>query len=134
MYKKIDFAAGILLVILGTAHMAMTPVLAPQFQLSPADFAAIGLAFLYLGLLNIIRNKSTEAIPGIICMVANLLGIAWLCLSAISVRKIEAQGILPFVALCYLTVQSAINLKQNQKNHASNNLNKLIPNENKNTI
>jgi hypothetical protein len=119
MFKKFDFVAGMLLVFLGTAHMAMTPVLAPQFKLSPADFAAIGLAFLYLGLLNIIRNKSTAAFPGIICMVANLLGIAWICFSALSVKKIEAQGIIPFVALCYLTVQSAIGLKQNQKNRAN---------------
>lgn len=134
MYRRLDLIAGMLLVFLGTAHLAMTPVLAPQFQLSPADFAAIGLAFLYLGLLNFIRNKSAGKLTGIICIIANLLGIVWICFSALSVEKIEVQGIIPLVALCYLTVQSAISLKQNQKDRANNNLNKTIQNENKDPI
>lgn len=114
MYKRLDLIAGIVLVFLGTAHVAMTPVLAPRFQLNQADFAAIGLAFLYLGLLNIARNKSAGTSSGIMCIIANLSGIAWLGLSTIQSGKIEAQGILPFVALCYLTLFAAFEIKRHR--------------------
>ena len=134
MSRRIDFIAIIIIIVLGSAHTALTPVLAKEFDSPPADFAAIGLVFIFLGLLNLLRNKTSLKLTNTVCLAANLLGLAWLCFSAVSVRKVEAQGILPFVALCYLTVQSAINLKQNQKNHASSNLNKLIQNENKDTV
>ncbi len=129
MYKRLDLIAGIMLVILGAAHVLMTPVLAPRFQLNPADFAAIGLAFLYVGLLNIARNKSAGTGTGIMCIIANLLGIAWLCFSAIQSGKIEAQGILPFVALCYLTLFAAFEIKRHRNPSEYNNRNQLFKSE-----
>jgi hypothetical protein len=129
MYKKLDLIAAILLVFLGSGHLIMTPVLAPQFQMNPADFAAIGLAFLYLGLLNIIRNISAGKRPGVICIIANLLGIAWLCFSTIQTGKIELQGILPFVALCYLTGYAAFEIKRHRNPSEYDNRNQSIKSE-----
>ncbi|MFO7368767.1 MAG: hypothetical protein R6X09_00680 [Bacteroidales bacterium] len=134
MSKRIDFIATMIIVFLGSAHTALTPILAKEFNSPPADFAAIGLVFIFLGLINLVRNKTSLKLTNTVCLAANLLGLAWLCFSAFNENKIEVQGIIPFVALCYLTVQSAISLKQNQKNHAINNLNKLMQDENKDCV
>jgi hypothetical protein len=115
MQKKIDFVTTILLIALGGAHLALTPMLATEFNSDPADFAAIGLAFVFLGLLNLARYINTGRPISIICLIANLLGVAWLCYSFVHAMSIEPQGILPFVALCFLVIRSIVEIHRNKK-------------------
>jgi hypothetical protein len=111
MKKKSDYIAAILTIFLGTAHTILTPVLSKEFNSSPLDFAGIGLAFMFLGFLNLSRIKADEKTIAILCLISNLLIIAWLCFGFIYEESFT-QGIGISVIVCVLFINSIIDVRK----------------------
>ncbi len=115
MKKKTDYIATILIILLGTAHTALTPVLAGKFGSDPVEFSAIGLAFIFLGFMNLSRIIGYNRLVSGLCLIANLLGIGWLCLGFIHQKSLALQGSIPFVVLIYLLIVSVIDVQKSKK-------------------
>lgn len=113
MKKKIDYSATILITLLGFAHTTLTPILAKQFNSNPLDFAAIGIAFIFLGFLNFSRLRTNEITTNISCVIANFLGIFWICFGFIHEESFT-QGFLPLIDLCTLFVLSILDTRESR--------------------
>ncbi|MBN2039678.1 MAG: hypothetical protein JW864_06530 [Spirochaetes bacterium] len=110
MKKVLDYTSMAILILMGALHTLLTPVLAVKFKVNPEDFAAIGLMFIFIGFINVSRIRTEDKILYLLCILTNLIGIAWLVYSFL-VSESFAQGILPFIALVMLLIISADNLK-----------------------
>lgn len=105
MKKISDYIATILTIFLGTAHTILTPVLSKEFDSNPLDFAAIGLAFMFLGFLNLSRIKANKNIIDLLCLISNFFILVWICFGFIYEESFtQGLGILVIVyRLCLIS-------------------------------
>lgn len=114
MIKRLDYFGSIILIIMGAAHTALTPVLAKEFNSDALDFVAIGMVFIFLGFINIALIRTFDNIITLFCLIANLLVLIWLCLSFIKSNSFEIQGIIPLIITSYLTIRAFVKMKNNR--------------------
>ena len=101
--KKLDFVASIIILLLGSFHTLMTPILAEKFNCDPVQFIAIGIMFVLLGLINLARLRTEVHYVFVICTIGNILGLFWLCSSFVHSflhGESFSQGILPLICMC----------------------------------
>jgi hypothetical protein len=75
---------------LGVIHTALTPVFHDEFAPDALRFAGTGLALVFLGLLNIMAERTFEPWMLNIGIAANLVGSIWAALVAIALPEIQA--------------------------------------------
>lgn len=109
MRKKLDYVATILLLILGSVHTILTPVFYKTFDLDALWFIGTGLAFVFLGFINISRIKTTEIFIKILCPIGNALAFIY-CIFIV-LKLAEPQAFISFFDLLVLLVLSLIDLK-----------------------
>ena len=109
MRKKVDYIATILLLILGSIHTILTPVFYKTFDLNALWFAGTGLAFVFLGFINIFRIKTTERIIKIFCLFGNVLAFFYCILIVLKLG--EPQAFISLFDLLVLLVLSLVDLK-----------------------
>ncbi len=113
MRKKLDYVSTILLLLLGSAHTILTPVFYKTFDLNALWFAGTGLAFVFLGFLNISRMKTTDNTIKILCLVGN--GLAFVYCIFIVLKLGEPQAFISFFDLLLLLVLSFIDWKVSKR-------------------
>jgi hypothetical protein len=64
-----------LLIILGVCHTSFTPVFYKTFDLNALWFAGTGLAFVFLGLINVFRLQTTVMFIRLLCSISNALAL-----------------------------------------------------------
>jgi len=113
MRKKIDFIAILLIIILGSVHTIMTPVFYKTFDLSALWFAGTGLAFVFLGIINISRVKTSEIFIIRLCFAINIIAVVYGVLVVAKIAKPHAYFSL--VVLLLLLLLSFIDLMSSKK-------------------
>lgn len=72
--------ALVIVLFLGVGHVVATVKYAPGVTEAAAWFSGSGLALVFVGLLNLLRIRSKEDTPRRLCLLANLLTLAWMAL------------------------------------------------------
>lgn len=75
MKTKIDYTFTVLLIFLGICHTSFTAVFYRTFDLNALWFAGTGLAFVFLGLINIFRLQTTGMLIRVLCSISNALAL-----------------------------------------------------------
>lgn len=114
MRKKLDYVSTILLLLLGSAHTILTPVFYKTFDLNALWFAGTGLAFVFLGFLNISRMKTTDNTIKILCLVGN--GLAFVYCIFIVLKLGEPQAFISF-SICFFYWSSPLLIGRYQNEH-----------------
>ncbi len=109
MRKKIDYIATILLLILGSVHIILTPVFYKTFDLNTLWFAGTGLAFVFLGFINIFRIKTTDIFIKRLCSFGNAL--AFIFCIFIVIKLAEPQAFISLIDLLILFGLSLADLR-----------------------
>jgi hypothetical protein len=80
--RTLDKIATAIVLLMGTGHVAMTPVFAPGLNEAMLWFSGAGLALLFVGILNLCRlSAPADARRGfLLCRVANIIVLAWMAL------------------------------------------------------
>lgn len=110
MGKKTDYIFTAIIALLGIVHISLTPVFYKSINDDASIFIGMGLAFVFLGALNISRLLSDKRNVTILCTICNILGIGYLVFFSITLRKIEPQVLISVFAVLVPTVQALINL------------------------
>lgn len=87
MLSRIDSILISIVLLLGVAHTAFTPVFYKSFSLEAIWFAGTGLAFVFLGLLHIARRISTSPLAVLLSCFSSLVATIF---SILIVLKITA--------------------------------------------
>ncbi len=75
MKTKIDYTFTVLLIVLGICHTSFTPVFYITFDLNALWFAGTGLAFVFLGLINVFRLQTPKMLTRVLCSISNALAL-----------------------------------------------------------
>ena len=102
MRRKLDYTATIVILILWSVHTILTPLFYKTFDLGALWFAGTGLAFIFLGFINISRIKTTEIGINILCIVGNV--IAFIYCIFIVLKLSEPQAFISLLDLLFLVV------------------------------
>jgi hypothetical protein len=102
--KKLEWILVVVLLILGIAHIALTPVFFPQFNEAFIWFAGTGLAFVNLALLNFARLMTTSVSITRLGLIANLLATVLVALLPLASKTFEPQVLISLVVLVLLVV------------------------------
>lgn len=105
MWRKLDFAAAVILCVTGGIHTACTPVYFQALEEPALWFAGGGLAFIFLGALHLLRLQQTSRTGLWLIRAAGLLGTSYCALIAWKLPVPQAWGML---AICFfLLLRSA---------------------------
>jgi hypothetical protein len=77
--RAIDAACTLVILVMGLAHTALTPVFAPGLSVAALWFSGSGLAMIFLGLLNAARlwGRAHARRMRALCLAGNLAALAW---------------------------------------------------------
>ena len=109
MRKYFDYFFTILLIILGVCHTSLTPVFFKIFDLNALWFAGTGMAFIFLGLINIFRLRTAELLIKSLCSLSN--GLALIFCILIVLKLNQPQAFISLLTLIFLIVMSLIDLR-----------------------
>jgi hypothetical protein len=84
--KRIDAVFAWIILALGVVHLCVTPFVYGHFSQAAVWFAGAGLAGIFGGMLNLIRIRHANHVPGLrtFSFIANLLLLAWIVAGAVS--------------------------------------------------
>lgn len=106
MLSRIDSILISIVLLLGVAHTAFTPVFYKSFSLDAIWFAGTGLAFVFLGLLHISRRTSTSSLAVVVSCFASVVATIF---SILIVLKMTApQAYISVVVNALLAVTSGM--------------------------
>ncbi len=88
--RMLDRIALLIVLILGIGHVVATIRYTPGVNEAAAWFSGSGLALLFAGLLNLARLRTKENAPRRLCVLANLLTLAWLGLVLAVLPAVQA--------------------------------------------
>ena len=108
MRKIIDYISIALILLLGLLHTSMTPVFYKAFNISALWFAGTGLAFVFLGVINIARVKTSEILIKQLCFTVNVIAVVYCVFVVIKLAKPHAYFSL--IVLLFLLILSFIDL------------------------
>lgn len=91
MRNKLDYIFSIIILLLGIVHISLTPMFYKTMNDAASIFIGMGLAFVFLGVLNITRLLSNKKSVTILCLICDLIAIAYLIFSCFVMQKIEPQ-------------------------------------------
>jgi hypothetical protein len=110
MRKKIDYSFTIIILLLGIVHISLTPTFYESFNDEANIFIGMGLAFIFLGVLNINRLLVNQRNVTVLCLICNILAILYLSFYSIMLKKIEPQGLVTIFVILIPSLLSLINL------------------------
>lgn len=110
MRQKIDYAFTIIIVLLGIVHISLTPTFYETFNDEANIFIGMGLAFIFLGVLNINRLLINQRNVNVLCLICNVLAILYLTFYSIMLNKAEPQGLVTIFVILVPTLFSVIRL------------------------
>jgi hypothetical protein len=76
--RILDRIATAIVLLFGVGHVVATTVWAPGWNPAAAWFSGSGLALLFAGLLNLSRLLGAGEAPRRLCLIANILTLAWI--------------------------------------------------------
>jgi hypothetical protein len=102
--------AACLVVILAAIPCLLTPKVYPQFGLAAIWFFGAGLFMMLVGAINLLRIRYAGAAPGvrIVCIVANLVLLAFLIAIAFTVTLKQNPQVIIFLVLAALLTISSV--------------------------
>ena len=105
MLSKLDAVAIGGLIVAGTIHTVFTPIFNPAWTLETVWFAGTGLALIFLGLLNIARRRSTDAMVRRLSGGANIVGLIYM---GVVVGFIAAPHVLAIMVFLLVTSAASV--------------------------
>jgi hypothetical protein len=102
--RVLDRIATIIVLLLGVGHVVATSAWAPGWNQAAAWFSGSGLALLFAGLLNLDRLLAPGEATRRLCLVGNVLTLAWMGF-IVAVLPV-AQAFVAGAAVVVLTVAS----------------------------
>lgn len=108
MKKILNYAAIALILLLGAVHVILTPLFYKTFDLSTLWFAGTGLAFVFLGIINISSIRSSDKTTRILCILCNAIAVIYGILVVIKLCKPHAY--ISLADLVLLLILSIIDL------------------------
>ncbi len=113
MKKILNYIAISLILILGSIHIILTPLFHAAFDLNAVWFAGAGLAFVFLGIINICRLKSTDHVIRKLCFISNLIAVIF-CIFIV-IKLAQPHAFISLIDLLLLSVLSFFDLKKKDK-------------------
>jgi hypothetical protein len=108
MKTKIDYTFTVLLIVLGV----FTPVFYKAFDLNALWFAGTGLAFVFLGIINVSRLQTTRMLTRLLCSISNALALIF-CIF-IFLKMAQPQVFISLFILIILFGLSLFDLKSSR--------------------
>jgi hypothetical protein len=108
MKKIFNYVAISLILLLGLTHTSLTPLFYKTFDLSALWFAGTGLSFIFLGLINISRVRSSDKNLRILCLIANIVALIFCILIVLVIS--QPQVYLSLFGIALLMILSIIEL------------------------
>ena len=105
MKTKIDYTFTVLLIILGIFHTSFTPVFYKVIDLNALWFAGTGLAFVFLGLINVSRLQTTGMLIRLLCSISNALTLIFCILIFLKMAQPQV-----FISLFLLVILLGLSL------------------------
>ncbi|MBN1904713.1 MAG: hypothetical protein JW927_06415 [Deltaproteobacteria bacterium] len=112
MKTKIDYTFTVLLIVLGVCHTSFTPIFYKVFDLNALWFAGTGMAFVFLGLINISRLQTTGMLMKILCSISNALALIFCIL--IFLKMAQPQVFISLFILLILLGFSLFDLRSSR--------------------
>jgi len=113
MKKRFDYTFTVSLILLGSIHVILTPVFYKTLDTGALWFAGTGLAFVFLGIINVYRIRTKEKATRVLCAIAN--GVANVYCILIVIKLAEPQAYISLVVLLVLFVFSLMDLGRYKK-------------------
>jgi len=114
MKRVLNYVFISLLLLLGVAHTALTPVFFKNFDESFLWFAGTGLSFVFLAFLNYARVLTTLFSIRIMCAIGNLFGLLFVICLINTGEAITLQAFVSLIVLFTLFLLSLYNFRQSQ--------------------
>lgn len=113
MKTKIDYTFTVLLIVLGICHTSFTPLFYKIFDLNALWFAGTGLAFVFLGIINVSRLQSTKMLSKVLCSISNALALTFCILIYLKMAQPQV-----FISLFILLILLGFSLFDLRSSHA----------------
>ncbi len=112
MKRSLDIIATGLLIVLGGTHMALTPLFYGEFNISCLWFVGSGMAFLFLGFLNVTRITTSSEVNRVLSLIGNSLALVFVICFIFLEQTLAAQGAISLLVLSILLILSISKFKQ----------------------
>jgi hypothetical protein len=107
--KKIDYFFAFVILLLGVVHISLTTTFYKTFNDEANIYLGMGLAFVFLGILNIVRLLADQRKVTVLCLGCNIIAISYLVFYTVMLNKIEPQGL---VTIFILLIPSLFSIKK----------------------
>jgi len=91
--RKIDYFFTSIIVLLGIMHISLTTTFYETFNDEANIYIGMGLAFVFLGVINIVRLLADQRKITVLCLGCNVIAISYLVFYAVMLKKVEPQGL-----------------------------------------
>lgn len=108
MKNIIDYIVTIILIMLGSIHTILTPIFYSALDVDSLWFAGTGLAFLFLGFINIFRIRTNEIFIKAFCLFSNSIVFVYCILIVLILTK--PQALISLIDLFFLLVLSLVDV------------------------
>jgi hypothetical protein len=115
MRRKIDIIFTFNALLLGIVHISLTPTMFDHFSDDAHIFVGLGLAFIFLASINILRLFKSNKLSSSISLVCNLITLIYLTLPVLYIGSIEPPGYVAIVVVLVLLIFSGIELLKQKK-------------------
>jgi hypothetical protein len=105
--KRIDYFFTTIIVILGIAHISLTTTFYETFNDEANIYIGMGLAFVFLGIINIIRLLVNQRMITVLCLTCNVIAISYLIFYSVMLKKLEPQGL---VTIFFILIPSLLSI------------------------
>jgi ABC-type uncharacterized transport system permease subunit len=111
MKRKLDYIITAIIGLLGIVHVSLTPMFYDTMNEEATIFMGMGLAFIFLGALNLSRLLTNKKNATVICLVCNFFALIYLIYCAVISGKIEPQFLITIFAVLIVIAFSILQLK-----------------------
>lgn len=102
MKKILNYVAITIILLLGALHVILTPLFYKTFDINTLWFAGAGLSFLFLGIVNVSRIRSTDGTIKVLCVLVNTIGLIYCILIFTIIAKIQVYVTLFILVLLFV--------------------------------
>jgi len=111
MKWKLDYTITTIIGLLGIVHVSLTSMFYDTMNEEATIFMGMGLAFIFLGVINLLRLLVNMKNASIICIMCNLFALIYLVFCTMIRGKIEPQFLITISAVSLVIVFSIFHLK-----------------------
>ncbi len=111
MKRTIDYIVTSIIGLLGIVHILLTPLFYPSLNEEANIFMGMGLAFVFLGANNLMRLMAKHKKATMVCLISNLLAVAYLIYFAAMSGRLEPQFMITILMVCIASAFSTSQLK-----------------------